>query len=110
MGSVPGDVEEDRRIATALMHGLATDTDDFMLARAADFRAASLIVEVCDRDLLQDLSRRLIAPTAMDVIARAPSQLVPQRAHQSRQPLCIRRPKISSAPSPAARKFLTEFT
>src|SRR5258708_26400360 len=63
--ALDADVEEDRRIATALMHGLATDTDDFMLARAADFRAAGQIVEVCDRDLLQDLSRRLIAPTAM---------------------------------------------
>jgi nanoRNase/pAp phosphatase (c-di-AMP/oligoRNAs hydrolase) len=61
------------------MHGLATDTDDFMLARAADFRAAGQIVEVCDRDLLQDLSRRLIAPTAMDVIARALQALVVRR-------------------------------
>jgi nanoRNase/pAp phosphatase (c-di-AMP/oligoRNAs hydrolase) len=73
------DVEEDRRIATALMHGLATDTDDFMLARAGDFRAASMIAEVCDRDLLEDLSRRLIAPTAMDVIARALSAMVVRR-------------------------------
>jgi nanoRNase/pAp phosphatase (c-di-AMP/oligoRNAs hydrolase) len=73
------DVEEDRRIATALMHGLATDTDDFMLARAGDYRAASQIVEVCDRDLLEDLSRRLIAPTAMDVIARALQALVVRR-------------------------------
>jgi nanoRNase/pAp phosphatase (c-di-AMP/oligoRNAs hydrolase) len=75
-----GDVEEDRRIATALMHGLATDTDDFMLARAADFRAAAQIAEVCDRDLLEDLSRRLIAPTAMDVIARALQALVVRRS------------------------------
>jgi nanoRNase/pAp phosphatase (c-di-AMP/oligoRNAs hydrolase) len=73
------DIEEDRRIATALMHGLSTDTDDFMLARAADFRAASNIIEVCDRDLLQDLSRRLIAPTAMDVIARALQAMVVRR-------------------------------
>ncbi|MGD0675630.1 MAG: DHH family phosphoesterase [Polyangiaceae bacterium] len=79
LAALDGDVEEDRRIATALMHGLATDTDDFMLARATDFRAASLIVEVCDRDLLQDLSRRLIAPTAMDVIARALQALVVRR-------------------------------
>jgi nanoRNase/pAp phosphatase (c-di-AMP/oligoRNAs hydrolase) len=77
--ALDADIEEDRRIATALMHGLATDTDDFMLARAADFRAASQIVEVCDRDLLQDLSRRLIAPTAMDVIARALQALVVRR-------------------------------
>src|SRR5580658_5390745 len=73
------DVEEDRRIATALMHGLATDTDDFMLARAADFRAASQIAEVCDKDLLADLNRRLIAPGAMDVIARSLSGLVVRR-------------------------------
>jgi nanoRNase/pAp phosphatase (c-di-AMP/oligoRNAs hydrolase) len=79
LSALDPDVEEDRRIATALMHGLATDTDDFMLARAADFRAAGQIVEVCDRDLLQDLSRRLIAPTAMDVIARALQALVVRR-------------------------------
>jgi nanoRNase/pAp phosphatase (c-di-AMP/oligoRNAs hydrolase) len=73
------DSEEDRRIATALMHGLATDTDDFMLARGADFRAAGAIADVVDRDLLTDLSRRLIAPTAMDVIARALASLVVRR-------------------------------
>jgi nanoRNase/pAp phosphatase (c-di-AMP/oligoRNAs hydrolase) len=80
LAALDPDVEEDRRIATALMHGLATDTDDFMLARAADFRAASQIAEVCDRDLLEDLSRRLIAPTAMDVIARALQALVVRRS------------------------------
>jgi nanoRNase/pAp phosphatase (c-di-AMP/oligoRNAs hydrolase) len=79
LATLDTDVEEDVRIATALMHGLATDTDDFMLARAADFRAAAQIVEICDRDLLQDLSRRLIAPTAMDVIARALQALVVRR-------------------------------
>lgn len=79
LAPLDGDVEEDRRIATALMHGLSTDTDDFMLARASDFHAASQIAEVCDRDLLTDLSRRLIAPTAMDVIARSLSSLVVRR-------------------------------
>jgi nanoRNase/pAp phosphatase (c-di-AMP/oligoRNAs hydrolase) len=79
LAPLDGDVEEDRRIATALMHGLATDTDDFVLARAADFRAAAAISEVCDRDLLADLSRRLIAPSAMDVIARALASLVVRR-------------------------------
>ena len=73
------EVEEDRRVATALMHGLSTDTDDFVLARAVDFRAAAQISEVCDRDLLADLSRRLIAPSAMDVIARALASLVVRR-------------------------------
>ena len=73
------DSDEDRRIATALMHGLATDTDDFSLARTTDFRAAAQLAEICDRDLLQDLSRRLIAPSAMDVIARALAALVVRR-------------------------------
>jgi nanoRNase/pAp phosphatase (c-di-AMP/oligoRNAs hydrolase) len=71
--------EEDRRVATALMHGLSTDTDDFVLARPVDFRAAAAISEICDRDLLADLSRRLIAPSAMDVIARALAALVVRR-------------------------------
>jgi len=73
------DSEDDRRVATALVHGLSTDTDDFMLARAQDFRAASTIAEACDRDLLTDLSRRLIAPSAMDVMSRALSSLVVRR-------------------------------
>lgn len=73
------DQDDDRRVATALMHGLATDTDDFTLARATDFRAAAQLADVCDRDLLQDLSRRLIAPSAMDVIARALAALVVRR-------------------------------
>ncbi|MFO0735508.1 MAG: DHH family phosphoesterase [Labilithrix sp.] len=71
--------DDDRRVATALMHGLATDTDDFSLARNPDFRAAAQLAEICDRDLLQDLSRRLIAPSAMDVIARALAALVVRR-------------------------------
>lgn len=73
------DQDEDRRVATALMHGLATDTDDFTLARATDFRAAAQLADICDRELLQDLSRRLIAPSAMDVIARALAALVVRR-------------------------------
>lgn len=79
LGGLDPDVEEDRRVATALMHGLATDTDDFMLARAADFRAAASLAEACDRDLLADLSRHLIAPNAMDVIARALQSLFVRR-------------------------------
>jgi len=71
--------EEDRRVATALMHGMATDTDDFQLARAIDFRAAGYLTEACDKDLLADLSRRLIAPEAMDVIARALASLFVRR-------------------------------
>jgi nanoRNase/pAp phosphatase (c-di-AMP/oligoRNAs hydrolase) len=73
------DNEEDRRVATALMHGLSTDTDDFALARPMDFRAAAIISEICDRDLLADLTRRAIAANAMDVIARALASLTVRR-------------------------------
>jgi nanoRNase/pAp phosphatase (c-di-AMP/oligoRNAs hydrolase) len=79
LAPLSADAEDDRRVATALMHGLSTDTDDFMLARGVDFRASSHIAEVCDRDLLTDLSRRLIAPSAMDVISRALSALAVRR-------------------------------
>jgi nanoRNase/pAp phosphatase (c-di-AMP/oligoRNAs hydrolase) len=73
------DQEDDRRVATALMHGLATDTDDFSLGRAVDFRASAYLSDIADRDLLSDLSRRLIAPSAMDTIARALATLVVRR-------------------------------
>jgi nanoRNase/pAp phosphatase (c-di-AMP/oligoRNAs hydrolase) len=79
LAPLDGDVEDDRRVATALMHGLATDTDDFSLARAVDFRAAAQLSDIADRDLLSDLSRRLIAPSAMDVIARSLASLVVRR-------------------------------
>ena len=79
LAPLDADSEDDRRIATALMHGLSTDTDDFTLARATDLRAAAQIADVCDRDMLQDLSRHLIAPSAMDVIARALAALVVRR-------------------------------
>ncbi len=59
--------------------GLATDTDDFSLARAVDFRAAGQLSDIADRDLLSDLSRRLIAPSAMDIIARSLASLVVRR-------------------------------
>ncbi len=60
-------------------HRLATDTDDFSLARAVDFRAAGQLSDIADRDLLSDLSRRLIAPSAMDIIARSLASLVVRR-------------------------------
>lgn len=73
------DSEDDRRVATALMHGLTTDTDDFMLARRTDFDAAALLSDACDRDLLQALARRSIEPSAMDVIARALGDMTVRR-------------------------------
>ena len=80
LAPLDADVEDDRRIATALMHGLATDTDDFMLARAADFRAAAQIAEVCDRDMLAGpFAGGSSRPRAMDVIARALAALVVRR-------------------------------
>jgi nanoRNase/pAp phosphatase (c-di-AMP/oligoRNAs hydrolase) len=45
LAPLAADSEDDRRVATALMHGLSTDTDDFMLGRGVDFRAAAHIAE-----------------------------------------------------------------
>jgi hypothetical protein len=50
-----------------------------VLARANDFRAAATLAEVADRDLLADLSRRLIAPNAMDIIAKSLGSLIVRR-------------------------------
>ena len=62
------------------MHGLATDTDDF-IARARRPTSAPPRSSPTSAIAIssQDLSRRLIAPSAMDVIARALAALVVRR-------------------------------
>jgi nanoRNase/pAp phosphatase (c-di-AMP/oligoRNAs hydrolase) len=76
-GLVPltGDRREDVRVATALVFGIQTDTDDFTLASPDDFRAAAYAKTFCDADLLARVGRRFIGAAAMDVLGRALADL-----------------------------------
>jgi nanoRNase/pAp phosphatase (c-di-AMP/oligoRNAs hydrolase) len=58
-------------IASAMLYGIRTDSDDFQLAREIDFRAAAFLVPYADRDLLLSISMQKISPRTMEVTQRA---------------------------------------
>jgi nanoRNase/pAp phosphatase (c-di-AMP/oligoRNAs hydrolase) len=63
--------EADRHVATALLFGIQTDTDDFALASATDFHAASYLKPFCDVPLLRRFGHRTMDARAMDALGRA---------------------------------------
>lgn len=62
---------QNSRLATALLHGIRTDTDNFFLARDIDYRAAGYLSHFADRDLLRIISTQLISAKAMDILQRS---------------------------------------
>lgn len=70
IGLRPGD-PHDTRLATALMHGIRTDTDGFFLARDIDYLAAAYLAGFADRDLLRLISTQLISSKAMDILQKS---------------------------------------
>ncbi len=67
---------EDALLATALMHGIRSDTDDFMLASALDFKAAAYLRSFLDFDLLRLISKQSISTRTMEIIQRGLNQKV----------------------------------
>ncbi len=59
------------KLATALMHGIKTDTDNFFAARRIDFHAASYLSQHADMDLLRVISTQSMSPKVMDILHRA---------------------------------------
>ncbi len=55
-------------IATALMHGIRTDTDNLMLAGPDDFVAAAYLRQFIDRDLLRMVSKQSVSARTMEII------------------------------------------
>jgi len=76
LAPLTGERRDDARVATALVFGIQTDTDDFSLASSADFRATAYAKAYCDTDLLARVGRRTIGAAAMDVLGRALANLV----------------------------------
>lgn len=58
-------------VATALMHGILTDTVGFIRAEAADFHAASFLSQYRDPDLLEHIMDQSRSKQVMDIIQRA---------------------------------------
>lgn len=66
---------DDTRVATAMLFGIQTDTDDFSLATPADFRAASYVRRFVDAATLSRIGRRTVTAEAMDAVSRALTNL-----------------------------------
>jgi nanoRNase/pAp phosphatase (c-di-AMP/oligoRNAs hydrolase) len=62
-----GDTLEEAKIATALMHGVRTDTDNFVNATPADYKASEFLSRYVDKDLLALISRQSIPAKTMDL-------------------------------------------
>jgi nanoRNase/pAp phosphatase (c-di-AMP/oligoRNAs hydrolase) len=62
---------EDEKLATALLHGIRSDTDDFFAAREIDYRAGAYLAPYADLDLLRVISYQAISPRTMDITQRA---------------------------------------
>ena len=58
-------------VATALMHGLMTDTANFVRAGAEDFHAASYLSQFSDANLLSQIMGQSRSKPTMDIIHRA---------------------------------------
>lgn len=59
------------KCATALMHGLRSDTNRLMQAKEEDFMAAAYLSRFCDSQLLNAVLQSARSPRVMDVIERA---------------------------------------
>jgi nanoRNase/pAp phosphatase (c-di-AMP/oligoRNAs hydrolase) len=62
--------------ATALMHGIVTDTGDFIRARGEDFRAAAFLSRYRDADLLEQIMSQARSKQTMETIRRALTERV----------------------------------
>jgi nanoRNase/pAp phosphatase (c-di-AMP/oligoRNAs hydrolase) len=59
------------RLATALMHGMRSDTGVFLEASRLDFEGASYLWGAVDRALLRRISAQSVTPAVMDMIQAA---------------------------------------
>ncbi len=70
------DGREATRVATALLFGMQTDTNDFTLATGADFAAAAYVRPFCDSDVLKRMGRSIVTASAMSLLGRALSNML----------------------------------
>jgi nanoRNase/pAp phosphatase (c-di-AMP/oligoRNAs hydrolase) len=69
-GLNPGDSEQ-VRLATALMHGIRSDTLDLLEASRLEFEAAAYLWPCVDQALLKKISAQSLAPAVMDMVQKA---------------------------------------
>jgi len=58
------------KLASALLYGIRSDTDDYLTAREIDYRAASYLAPYADHELLMSISMQSISPRTMEITQR----------------------------------------
>ena len=62
-----GESEDESKVATAMMHGVRTDTDNFLNASPFDYEASEFLSRLVDKDLLSLISQQSIPAKTMDL-------------------------------------------
>ena len=78
-GISPGDPEH-VRLATALMHGLRSDTAKFLLSSQPDYEAAGFLASCVDSQAIELIERQVLSPSMLEMFEKA---LVNRRAHDN---------------------------
>ncbi|HMO16839.1 MAG TPA: hypothetical protein PKA63_03190 [Oligoflexia bacterium] len=68
------------RLATALMHGLRSDTQKFLLATQDDLLAASYLAPCVESQVIEIIERKVLTPAILDMFENA---LVNRRVHDN---------------------------
>lgn len=68
------------RVATALMHGIRTDTGKFLLATKLDYEAAAYIAPCVDNEIIERIERRVMTSPVLGMLENA---LVRRRVHDN---------------------------
>ncbi len=59
------------KLASALLYGIRSDTDDYLLAREIDYKAAAYLATYADHELLTQISLQAISARTMEITQRA---------------------------------------
>jgi len=62
-----GEKNIETKIATALMHGIRSDTDDYVNASSIDYMASQFLSDKIDKELLALISKQAISAKTMDL-------------------------------------------
>ena len=68
------------KLATALMHGIRSDTHKFTLASPEDYAAASFISPAVDHKVIEIIERKVLTPAILDMFENA---LVNRKVHDN---------------------------
>lgn len=78
-GLSPSDPEQ-VRISTALMHGLRSDTQKFILATQEEYAGAAFIAPCVESQVIEIIERKVLSPAILDMLENA---LVNRKVHDN---------------------------